>query len=96
MIDVRFISDLIDRLMAEYNIDPARIYANGLSNGGGMSDVLACTLSDRIAAIGGVSGAVPASRADECHPPRAVPVIAFHGTADPIVPYSGGESASFH
>ncbi len=95
MTDVRFISDLIDRLMAEYTIDPARVYANGLSNGGGMSDVLACTLADRIAAIGGVSGAYLFPR-DECRPPRAVPVIAFHGTDDPIVPYPGGESASFH
>jgi poly(3-hydroxybutyrate) depolymerase len=34
--DVLFISDLIDKLEAEYNIDPNRIYANGMSNGGGM------------------------------------------------------------
>jgi polyhydroxybutyrate depolymerase len=25
-----------------------------------------------------------------CHPSRAVPVVAFHGTADPFVPYAGG------
>ena len=37
MQDVTFISDLISQLEAEYNIDPTRIYANGLSNGGGMS-----------------------------------------------------------
>ena len=53
----RFISALIDRLEASYNIDPARIYANGLSNGGGMSFVLSCTLSDRIAAVGVVAAA---------------------------------------
>ena len=35
--DVVFISDLIDKLSADYNIDPARIYANGVSNGAGMS-----------------------------------------------------------
>ena len=53
--DVRFISDLIDTLQAPYNIDPSRIYADGLSNGGGMSFVLSCTLSDRIAAVGMVA-----------------------------------------
>jgi polyhydroxybutyrate depolymerase len=95
MTDVEFISNLIDSLMGQYNIDPTRIYANGLSNGGGMADMLGCTLSDRIAAIGGVSGAYLFPRED-CHPPRPVPVIAFHGTADPIVPYAGGESSSFH
>ncbi len=95
MIDVEYISSLIDALAEEYNIDPARVYANGLSNGGGMADMLACTLSDRIAAIGGVSGAYLFPR-DRCNPQRPVPVLAFHGTADPIVPYTGGESPSFH
>src|SRR6202162_4938983 len=54
--DVRFISELIDTLETAYNIDPARIYANGFSNGGEMAFVLSCALSDRIAA-GGVVGA---------------------------------------
>lgn len=95
MTDVEFISDLIDVLLDRYPIDPARIYANGLSNGGGMADMLACTLSDRIAAVGGVAGAYlfPPKL---CRPTRPVPVIAFHGTADPIVPYAGGGSFSPH
>lgn len=89
--DVTFISDLIDKLRAEYNIDPARIYANGLSNGGGMAFVLSCTLSDRIAAVGMVNAAhlLPW---DRCKDPRPVPMIAFHGTADPVVPYRGGRT----
>jgi polyhydroxybutyrate depolymerase len=89
--DVTFISDLIDKLKSEYNIDPNRIYANGLSNGGGMTHLLACQLSDRIAAIGTVAGAYTVAWKD-CHPSRPVPAIIFHGTADPIVPYSGGLS----
>ncbi len=101
MKDVRFISDLIDTLSASYNIDSTRIYANGLSNGGGMSFALSCTLSDRIAAVGMVGAAqtLPwrwcvereagsSSRQAE----RPVPVISFHGTADPVVPYNGGSS----
>ena len=89
--DVRFISELIDALEATYNIDPTRIYADGLSNGGGMAFVLSCALSNRIAAVGMVAAAqsLPWSW---CQDPRPVPMIAFHGTADPIVPYSGGKS----
>ena len=89
--DVRFISDLMDKLKAAYNIDPARIYADGLSNGGGMAFALSCTLSDRIAAVGAVAAAqlLPWSW---CKDPRAVPMIAFHGTADPVVPYKGGRT----
>src|SRR5213594_2301940 len=89
--DVRFISELIDTLEARYNIDRRMIYANGLSNGGGMSFALSCTLSDRIAAVGMVGAALllPFSW---CTDHRPVPMIAFHGTADRAVPYKGGFS----
>jgi polyhydroxybutyrate depolymerase len=87
--DVRFISDLIDRLEKTYNIDPTRIYANGLSAGGGMSFALSCTLWERIAAIGTVAAARVLSWG-ECADRRPVPVIAFHGTADSLIPYGGG------
>jgi polyhydroxybutyrate depolymerase len=90
-VDVRFIADLIDALAAQYNIDPARIYANGMSNGGGMAFVLSCTLSDRIAAIGMVSAAQSLAW-DWCTDRRPVPMISFHGTADPVIPYAGGPS----
>ncbi len=92
MKDVRFISELIDVLGRDYLIDPARIYVNGLSNGGGMAFVLACALSERIAAMGSVAGAY-SFPAEACQLSRAVPMIFFHGTADPIVPFTGGKSA---
>ncbi len=91
MKDVRFIAQLIDTLRAAYNIDPARIYADGLSNGGGMAFVLSCTLSDRIAAVGMVAAAQTLEW-DWCRDARPVPMMAFHGTADPVVPYQGGVS----
>ncbi|MEK7401835.1 MAG: PHB depolymerase family esterase [Gemmatimonadota bacterium] len=87
--DVTFISELIDTLAAHYTIDPARIYANGLSNGGGMTFVLSCKLSDRLAAVGLVASAhlLPFKW---CTDRRPIPMINFHGTADPAVPYTGG------
>jgi polyhydroxybutyrate depolymerase len=94
--DLQFISDLIDSLSDEYNIDLARIYVNGMSNGGGMAHLLACEFSNRIAAIGGVAGAYLYPWKD-CRLSRPVPVIAFHGTDDPIVPYHGGRTiVPFH
>lgn len=89
--DVRFISELIDTLRASYDIDTTRIYADGLSNGGGMAFVLSCTLSDRIAAVGVVAPAIflPWS---SCTGRRTVPMIAFHGTADRATRYHGGKS----
>ncbi len=87
--DVRFISDLIDTLQSAYNIDPARIYANGFSNGGGMAFVLSCTLAERIAAVGMVA---PAQSLPPgwCANTRPVPMILFQGDADPFVLYGGG------
>ena len=92
--EVTFISDLIDSLSSRYNIDPTRVYANGFSNGGGLSFVLSCRLPERIAAIGSVGGAYLYPW-EECQPARPVPAILFHGTADPIVPYQGGPSRAF-
>lgn len=85
----RFVADLIDTLAATYNVDPNRIYANGLSNGGRMVFGLSCTLADRLAAVGTVAAAQDAPLS-WCARPRPVPLINVHGTADPLVPYEGG------
>ena len=85
--DVLFIRNLIDCLKNQLSIDADRIYATGFSNGGGIANRLGCDLADMIAAIGPVSGAYLFH--DTCQPLRPVPVVAFHGTADEIVPYSG-------
>jgi polyhydroxybutyrate depolymerase len=85
--DVRFVRAAIDDLTARCAVDPDRIYATGHSRGGGMANRLACDLADRIAAIGPVSGTYPPEGG--CDPARPVAVIAFHGTADPVVPYGG-------
>ena len=88
--EVTFVSDLIDKLAGKYNIDPERIYANGLSNGGGVTFALSCTLSHRIAAFGPVAAAVTLP-VDWCPDPRPAPMIAFHGTADRFTPYDGAK-----
>ena len=90
MPDVVFISELIDLLQKSYNIDPGAIYANGLSNGGGMAFALSCTLPHRIAAFGAVGAAITLPL-DWCPDNRPAPLIAFHGTADRFTPYDGGK-----
>lgn len=84
--DVGFVGAMLDALEAKLCIDPKRVFATGMSNGGFLSQRLGCELSDRIAAIAPVAGVLGVST---CQPGRPVPIIEFHGTADPLVPYLG-------
>ncbi len=87
--DIGFLNALIDTLSHKYTVDPERIYACGMSNGGFMSYRLACELSGRIAAIASVAGSMTTETFNTCHPQRAVPVLEIHGTSDLIVNYNG-------
>jgi len=85
--DVGFIKAMIERLGKEYSIDPKRIYATGLSNGAMMAYRLGAELSDKIAAIAPVAGAL---NAENLHPSNPVSVLIFHGTEDKYILYGGG------
>lgn len=85
--DVAFVTDLIDYMATQVCVDQERIFATGMSNGGLFTSVLVCELSDRIRAAASVAGV---THDDSCSPSRAVPYLAFHGTADTVVPYAGG------
>jgi len=85
--DLTFIRELITTLQSQYSIDPKRIYATGISNGGGMTNRVGCDLADTIAAIAPDSGAY--NFWQDCSPTRPMPVMAFHGLDDSIIPYAG-------
>lgn len=87
--DVAFISGLIDTLSKNYNIDPAKIFSTGMSNGGFMSYRLACELNNRISKIASVTGWMNTTLQGTCSPGAPIPVMQIHGTNDPTVPYNG-------
>jgi len=88
--DVGFIRAMVAEIAVRHPVDPKRIYATGLSNGGMMAYRLACEASDLVAAIGAVSGVLVVA---PCEPRFPVSVIAIHGTADENVPIDGGVGA---
>jgi polyhydroxybutyrate depolymerase len=88
--DRQYIEDLLDDLEARVNVDTSRIYFTGLSNGAAMSYRVACQLSDRVAAIVPVGGAMQWTTNHTCEPSRPIPVMHIHGTADPCWKYEGG------
>jgi len=87
--DVGFVSTLLDTISNFYNIDQDRIYSTGMSNGGFMSFLLSCQLSNRIAAIASVTGSMTPQTYNNCNPQHPTPILQIHGTADGTVPYNG-------
>jgi len=87
--DVGFVNSLLDDLEVNYNIETNKIYATGMSNGGFMSFLLACQLSERIAAVASVIGSMTPETYSACNPSHQIPILQLHGTADDIVPYEG-------
>jgi polyhydroxybutyrate depolymerase len=88
--DVGFVRALLDTLGRELAVDPRRVYATGISNGAMFSYRLACDLPGTFAAVAPVAGAMPADLAPACAHTQPVSVLAFQGTADPLMPYAGG------
>ncbi|MEZ5043253.1 MAG: PHB depolymerase family esterase [Saprospiraceae bacterium] len=88
--DVGFISQLIDTLAQNWNVDVNRIYSTGMSQGGVMSYILACNIPDRLAAIASVAGVSVLGIDWTCTAGRPMPVLHIHGTADRISPFNGG------
>lgn len=86
--EAAFVSAILDSLESSLRIDSTRVYATGFSDGGTLSYILGCQLSDRITAVAGVSATLfePEPR---CVTSHAVPVMVIHGTADTHVPYGG-------
>ena len=90
--DLGFINHLLDELSSIYHIDQQRIYSTGMSNGGYMSFLLACQLSERIAAIASITGSMTPQTYNACQPQHPMPVLQIHGDEDTVVPYEGNRS----
>jgi len=87
--DVGFVAKVLDDLESIVHVDPKRVFATGMSNGGMMCYRLAAEMSHRIAAVAPVAGTMAI---DECRPTRPVPVLHFHGTKDGLVLYNGPDA----
>ncbi|MGH2999406.1 MAG: alpha/beta hydrolase family esterase [Gaiellaceae bacterium] len=84
--DISFITKLVSELERRYCIDSRMVFAVGFSGGSRLVSALACDDSGVFAAVGIVSGL---RHPQPCPATRPVPIVAFHGTADPVDPYGG-------
>jgi polyhydroxybutyrate depolymerase len=81
---------LVPVLESKYCINPREVFVTGMSGGGRMASQLACDASTTFAAVAPVAGLRLPS---PCPATRPVPIVAFHGTADPVDPYDGNGQA---
>ena len=87
--DVKYLTDLVKEVKQYYAVDPKRVFAVGVSNGGFMALRLACDASDVFSGVVSYAGAGYLD-ASKCVPKEPVAVLQIHGTADGTVPYAGG------
>jgi polyhydroxybutyrate depolymerase len=89
--DVGFLRVLVQRMVREQGVDPQRVYAAGLSNGGQMAYRLGLEAPDLVAGIAAVAANLPTDESMDCEPSGvAVAALVMNGTADPVNPYEGG------
>ena len=88
--DIAFFRALITELKALPQVDARRIYVVGGSNGGMMTQRLACEIPELIAASVAMVSSLPEPLRDTCQPKFPMPILMMNGTADPLVPYGGG------
>jgi polyhydroxybutyrate depolymerase len=91
--DVAFARALVTAVSAVACIDPKRVYATGVSMGGGMAYVLACHAADLFAGVAPSAFDLVQEDVASCLPARPITVISFRGSADTLVPFDGGYSA---
>ena len=89
--DSAYLSAVIARAKADYNVDPRRVFIVGHSNGGFMAYRMACDHADDVAAIVSIEGATFADPA-LCRPSQPVSALEVHGTADETILYGGGST----
>ncbi|MBT2225358.1 PHB depolymerase family esterase [Nonomuraea sp. NEAU-A123] len=85
--DTGFLTALLDHLEQGLCAERGREFAAGMSYGAGMSTGLICAMNGRLAGIAPVAGI---NIVQPCAEAAPTTIIAFHGTADDIVPYQGG------
>jgi polyhydroxybutyrate depolymerase len=82
-----FVRELVADVQTKACVDPKRIYTNGFSNGGMMSQMIACKVTDLFAASAPMGSTLTIPKA-ECTPKRPMPIFLINGTEDPLVGYS--------
>jgi polyhydroxybutyrate depolymerase len=87
--DTAFLLALLDEVSSQYSIDETRVYVAGFSNGGFMTQRLACDAPERFAAFASVAAAGFGGMPELCKTPSPISILFIHGTFDAVIPWQG-------
>ncbi len=92
--DVGLAKAIVQQISEAMCIDPRRIYATGISNGGALSHRIACEGAEVFAAVAPVAHPLDFDPFTQCQPSRPIAIMHLHGLNDPLVPYGGGSTSA--
>jgi polyhydroxybutyrate depolymerase len=90
--DSAFIHDLVAKLVAEGITNPSKVFLAGTATGGMMAFRLACDPKNNFSGLAILGASLPSDLVDSCKPARPIPLLMIAGTADPAVPFQGGQA----
>lgn len=94
--DIAYVRTAVDDVTAHHGGDRGRVYAVGMSNGGGMATALGCHAPELVDATASVAGAYYDPTVTGCNPRGGVPALIIHGTNDTLMNYWGGTRHGAH
>lgn len=87
--DLRFVRELVARLVADLRLDAGAVFATGMSNGGDISHLLGAQPEPIVRAIAPVAGTMMTSWGGDFTPPAPLAVLAVHGRRDDVTRWRG-------
>lgn len=84
--DIQFVRDLLEAIPSNYCTDSTKVFAVGMSNGGGFVALAGCRLPDKFRAVASVSGAYYTSCGETAQSPS---LLIVHSESDRQVPFDG-------
>lgn len=91
--DIVYVQTAVDDVASNYGGDPERVYAVGMSNGGGMAAALGCHAPELVDGIASVAGAYYDPTVTDCDTgdmKETVPTLLIHGVNDTLMDFDGG------
>jgi polyhydroxybutyrate depolymerase len=88
--DVAFLTQVVEQVRSRPEVDAARTYLTGFSNGAIMAYSFVCARPGLVAALAPIAG----SNLSGCEPQQPVSLMHLHGDPDFVVPFNGEPTLS--